>query len=76
MVMSGGSLVCIGITDMYIIDMSVPGCHGRVVRQADATPDRWVETVDRFWQYVSDLNEKADGVLQTIKTSQLNRELE
>ncbi|XP_061676003.1 apolipoprotein Eb [Syngnathoides biaculeatus] len=52
------------------------GCNARVVRQADATPDRWVETIDRFWQHISELNQKADGVVQTIKTSQLNRELD
>lgn len=52
------------------------GCNARVVRQADATPQNWEETVDRFWQYVSDLNEKADGVVQDIKVSQLSRELE
>ncbi|XP_049587737.1 apolipoprotein Eb [Syngnathus scovelli] len=52
------------------------GCNARVVRQADATPDHWVQTVDRFWEYVSDLNQKADGVVQTIKSSQLNRELD
>ena len=53
------------------------GCNARAVRQADATPpNRWEDTVDRFWQYVSELNQKADGVVQNIKSSQLTRELE
>ncbi|XP_054637582.1 apolipoprotein Eb [Dunckerocampus dactyliophorus] len=54
----------------------ITGCNARVVRQADATPRNWEEGVERFWQYVSELNQKADGVVQTIKTSQLNRELD
>ncbi|KAF3839350.1 hypothetical protein F7725_018067 [Dissostichus mawsoni] len=51
----------------------IAGCNARVVRQADATPQNWEETVDRFWQYVSDLNAKADGVVQDIKHSDLRQ---
>lgn len=32
--------------------------------------------MDRFWKYVSDLNQQADGVVETLKTSQLTRELD
>ncbi|XP_044216261.1 apolipoprotein Eb [Thunnus albacares] len=54
----------------------ITGCNARAVRQADATPNRWEESVDRFWQYVSELNQQADGVVETLKTSQLTRELD
>ncbi|XP_061919928.1 apolipoprotein Eb [Entelurus aequoreus] len=54
----------------------ITGCSARVVRQADATPKSWEEGVERFWQHIAQLNQKADGVMQTIKTSQLNRELD
>uniref|UniRef100_A0AAQ5ZX06 Apolipoprotein Eb n=1 Tax=Amphiprion ocellaris TaxID=80972 RepID=A0AAQ5ZX06_AMPOC len=54
----------------------ITGCNGRAVRQADATADRWEETVDRFWQYISDLNQKADGVVENLKASQISRELD
>uniref|UniRef100_G3NGQ8 Apolipoprotein Eb n=1 Tax=Gasterosteus aculeatus TaxID=69293 RepID=G3NGQ8_GASAC len=53
----------------------ITGCSARVVRQADATV-RWEDTVDRFWQYVSDLNQKADVVVRDLKTSQITRELD
>lgn len=56
--------------------MCVLGCNGRAVRQADATPNAWEDTVDRFWQYVSELNQQADGFVQNLKASQLSRELE
>lgn len=52
------------------------GCNARAVSQADATPNNWEDTVDRFWLYVSELNQKADGVVQDLKASQLSRELE
>lgn len=52
------------------------GCHARSLFQADAPQPRWEEMVDRFWQYVSELNTHADGVAQNIKGSQLSRELE
>lgn len=54
----------------------VTGCNARAVRQADATLARVEDTVDRFWQYVSDLSQQADGVVQNIKASQLSRELD
>lgn len=67
-------LVCVFIRALPCVPTT--GCHARVVRQADATPSRWEDTVERFWQYVSELNQKADGVVQDLKASQLNRELE
>merc|ERR1712035_93799 len=54
----------------------ITGCNARAVRQADATPNSWEESVDRFWQYISELNVKADGVVQDLKASQLSRELD
>ncbi len=56
--------------------MPLTGCNARAVRQADATPDQWEDSVNRFWQYISDLNQKADDAVQSLKTSQLSRELE
>lgn len=64
---------------MFIYNLSIvpiTGCNARVVRQADATPKRWEDTVDQFWQYIADLNQKADGVVEDLKASQLTRELE
>lgn len=56
--------------------LSLTGCSGRAVRQQVATPTQWEAAVNRFWQYISDLNVQADGVLQNLKASQLSRELE
>ena len=67
-------LVCICIQSSRVC--LATGCNARAVRQADATPDPWVESVDRFWQYIADLNQQADGVVENIKSSQLSRELE
>ena len=52
------------------------GCNARAVLQPDAVVPQWEATVDRFWQYIADLTQKADGVLQDVKSSQLSRELE
>ncbi|XP_070823417.1 apolipoprotein Eb [Chaetodon trifascialis] len=54
----------------------ITGCNARAVRQADASPVPWEDTVDRFWQSISDLTQKADGVLEELKASQLSRELD
>lgn len=54
----------------------ITGCNARAVRQADDTADRWMGTVDTFWRSISELNQKADGVLVTMKDSQLRRELD
>lgn len=54
----------------------ITGCNARAVRQADAALVRWEDTVDRFWQYIADLGQKADGIVENIKASQLSRELE
>lgn len=53
--------------------MPILGCNARAVRQADATQIRWEDTVDRFWQYIFDMSQRAGGV---IKDSQVSRELE
>lgn len=53
------------------------GCNARSMpRQVEATQNPWEVTVDRFWHYISNLNQQADGVVQNIKASQLSRELE
>lgn len=62
-------------TVALILALAVIGCNARAVRQADATP-RWEDSVDRFWQYISELNQKADGVVQDLKASQISRELD
>ncbi|XP_071325556.1 apolipoprotein Eb [Trachinotus anak] len=54
----------------------ITGCNARAVRQADATPNRWEDSVDRFWQYISEMNTQADGVVQNLKASQFSRELD
>ncbi|CAG6014847.1 unnamed protein product [Menidia menidia] len=54
----------------------ITGCNARAVRQADTSLARLQGSVDRFWQYISELNHKADGVVETIKASQLSRELD
>lgn len=56
--------------------VSDSGCNARAVRQGDASPNPWEDTVNRFWQYISDINTQADGVLENLKVSQFNRELE
>lgn len=67
-------------SNVYLSELSTcflsTGCNARAVRQADATPDNWEDTVSRFWQHISDLNGQADGVVQNLKASQLSRELE
>ncbi|KAK2844832.1 hypothetical protein Q5P01_011491 [Channa striata] len=55
----------------------ITGCNARSVPvQADATTNRWEDTVNRFWQYVSELNQRADGVMQDLKASEITRELD
>ncbi|XP_023256847.1 apolipoprotein Eb-like [Seriola lalandi dorsalis] len=54
----------------------ITGCNARAVRQADASLTSWEDGVDRFWQYISEMNTQADGVLQHLKTSQFSRELD
>lgn len=69
------SNVCIFIRAFHMFPFST-GCNARAVRQADATPDSWEDTVSRFWQHISDLNGQRDGIVQNLKASQLSRELE
>lgn len=52
------------------------GCHTRAVPQADEPLVKWEETVDRFWQFISELNTHTDSVVENLKTDQLSRELE
>lgn len=52
------------------------GCNARAIRQAEATKNPWEETVDRFLQYITELGQNADGVVQNLRSSQLSRELE
>lgn len=49
------------------------GCHARNVLQ-EKTP--WEVTVDKFNDYFTDLNSKADEVVKGIQSSQISRELE
>ncbi|XP_072249985.1 apolipoprotein Eb [Leuresthes tenuis] len=54
----------------------ITGCNARAVRQADTSLTRLESSVDRFWQHISELNQKADGMVENIKASQLSRELD
>lgn len=51
---------------------STPGSHAR---SAPPYPD-WQATVNRFWQYITDLNQQTDGVVKNLRTHQISRELE
>ncbi|XP_029959175.1 apolipoprotein Eb [Salarias fasciatus] len=60
-----------------ILALAVIGCNARSVRQADASgADGWVGSVEAFSRYMSEMSQKTDGVLVTMKDSQLRRELE
>jgi len=50
----------------------ITGCNARAL----PAPEAWEKTVDRFYEYIDGLNEKAGGVVETIKASQLSRELD
>lgn len=54
----------------------LPGCNARSMPVDYTATVPWEDTVERFWHQISDLNQKAGGVLQNIKASQLSRELE
>lgn len=54
----------------------ITGCNARAVRQVAASLIPWEGTMDRFTKVISDLSQQATGVVQNIKASQLNRELE
>ncbi|XP_059195473.1 apolipoprotein Eb-like [Centropristis striata] len=54
----------------------ITGCNARAVSKANATPNDWEKTVDQFCLYVSDVNQKAGGVVQDLKVSQLSKELD
>ncbi|XP_064155629.1 apolipoprotein Eb [Anguilla rostrata] len=60
---------------VILVLATISACHARAL-QHDEPKTGWEETVDRFWQYVADLNTKADGVMQDIKDSQLRREMD
>ncbi|KAG9334613.1 hypothetical protein JZ751_007436 [Albula glossodonta] len=53
----------------------ITGCQARAVMK-DEPKSKWEDTVDRFWEYVSDLSTKADEAVQGVKSSQLRRELD
>lgn len=52
------------------------GSNARSVPQAVAHPDHWQDIVNRFWQYITDLNQQSDEVVKTLKAHQISRELE
>ncbi|KAM4568184.1 apolipoprotein Eb [Fundulus diaphanus] len=54
----------------------ITGCNGRAVPQVDTSTTRLENSVGRFVQYITDLNQQADGVLDNLKIPQLSRELE
>ncbi|XP_037532091.1 apolipoprotein Eb [Nematolebias whitei] len=49
----------------------ITGCNARPAQQADASLIRLEESVDRFWQYIAELNQKAE-----LRVPQLNQELD
>ncbi|KAM9310758.1 apolipoprotein Eb [Pholidichthys leucotaenia] len=51
------------------------GCNARAVRQADASPHSWEETVNRFWQSIDGLNTRTGEMVQGLKVSELNSNL-
>ncbi|KAM9738482.1 apolipoprotein Ea [Menidia menidia] len=51
------------------------GCQARSF-PLEELQSSWESTLSRFQDYVSDLNSRADGVLQDIKESQISRELD
>jgi len=52
------------------------GCNASPVQQAEVVPQKLEVTVDRFWQYVSELTDQAVGISDTVKTSQIAREID
>ncbi|MCJ8728918.1 hypothetical protein PDJAM_G00010010 [Pangasius djambal] len=54
----------------------IAGCHARAVPQADQPLARWEETVDQFWQFISELNTHTDSMVENMKSSQLSKELD
>lgn len=53
--------------------VSTSGSHARAV---PPNSDQWQVTVNRFWRYITDLNQHTDGVVKNLKTHQISRELE
>uniref|UniRef100_H3CLP5 Apolipoprotein Ea n=1 Tax=Tetraodon nigroviridis TaxID=99883 RepID=H3CLP5_TETNG len=49
---------------------------GSYARSVPPNPDQWQVTVNRFWQYITDLNQQTDGVVKHLKTHQISRELD
>ncbi|KAJ8005267.1 hypothetical protein DPEC_G00144860 [Dallia pectoralis] len=54
----------------------ISGCHARVLRQAEVPKDQWEENVERFWTYLSEINSRAEGMVEDIKTAHITRELD
>lgn len=63
-------------SDMFFNLLYLLGCHARAVPQADQPLAKWEETVDQFWQFVSELNTHGDTMVENMKASQLNKDLE
>lgn len=51
------------------------GCHAHMVPLVEATSP-WENTVNQFKDYFTELNSKADAMVQDIKSSEIGRELE
>ncbi|KAF5898189.1 apolipoprotein Eb-like, partial [Clarias magur] len=45
----------------------IAGCHARSLSQADQPLARWEQSVDSFWQFISELNTHADSMVENIK---------
>lgn len=56
--------------------LSIIGCNGRAVHQADMSMSRLESNVNRFLEHINELNQQATGVLQNLKVPELSRELE
>ncbi|MED6240448.1 hypothetical protein ATANTOWER_021272, partial [Ataeniobius toweri] len=53
----------------------ISGCRARSVVQ-DNWQRTWEVTVEKFNDYITELNTRADDVVKDIKSSQISRELE
>lgn len=56
--------------------VSTSGSNARSVSPSLVNPDHWQDTVSRFGQYITDLNQQTDEVVETLKTHEISRELE
>ncbi|XP_028820492.1 apolipoprotein Ea [Denticeps clupeoides] len=51
------------------------GCHGWSFHQ-DQPKEPWEDAVDRFWQYVADVNSRAEEMKKTLQSSEINQEFD